>query len=245
MKSQGTDGISRGQMDEGVSVGKYMLQFCPWGKSAIERSLTLKKWILSTFGQECEFLEPSDWFTRGHDLCGGRYDEKGFYKVRSKPGTLVWTPPPAAVDAAIEELRKARLKRRLSTHLLFIPRLATTLWLKQLNKACDIVIYLPNHFPPWPNDMHEPLVIGICFPFLHCRPWQLRGCPKLFALARELRSLLQNPEMDSGCILHKFFNFCQGLSSMPHDKLWRLLFFGQEGVVPNSSRAAIKRKREE
>ena len=32
MIAQGTDGVSRGSLKEGVGVGKHMLEFCPWGK---------------------------------------------------------------------------------------------------------------------------------------------------------------------------------------------------------------------
>ena len=37
-KHQGTDGVSRGNLKEGVSIGHSMLSFCPWHLSAIERS---------------------------------------------------------------------------------------------------------------------------------------------------------------------------------------------------------------
>jgi hypothetical protein len=36
---------------------------------------------------------------------------------------------------------------------------------------------------------HEPLVVGIVFPFVRHRPWQLRNTPKFRAVARKLRSL--------------------------------------------------------
>ena len=38
MMAQGTDGLSRGQMHEGISLGDAMEHFCPWGKSALDRS---------------------------------------------------------------------------------------------------------------------------------------------------------------------------------------------------------------
>ena len=71
----------------------------------------------------------------------------------------------------MEELRKAHLKRRDSTHFIIIPKLFTTLWLKQLNKAADILIKVPPHFPFWDTNQFEPLYIAICFPYLNCTPW--------------------------------------------------------------------------
>jgi len=243
MKRQGTDGISRGQLSEGISIGEYMLQFCPWNETALERSRPLKDWIVTTFGKECEFLEPADWFQRAHDHLGGYSDGYGYWRLKTRPGTYVWTPPPAAADAALEELRKARLKRRQSTHLFLVPRLATTLWLKQLNKACDLVIYLPNHFSFWPSSMHEPLVLGVCYPYLHHRPWQLRGSPKLFALGREMRTLLKDPEVDAGSVLLKLHAFCRRLPSMQKDVVWSLLQFRPKCQFPHTSVETTKRKR--
>ena len=43
MKAQGTDGLSRGHMREGVSLGECMEQFCPWGKTALEREPKLSE----------------------------------------------------------------------------------------------------------------------------------------------------------------------------------------------------------
>ena len=45
MKRQGTDGLSRGCLHEGVGAGEAMLSFCPWHMSALDRSSSLKEWI--------------------------------------------------------------------------------------------------------------------------------------------------------------------------------------------------------
>jgi len=243
MKSQGTDGISRGQLSEGITIGEYMLSFCPWGKDCLERSPLLKEWIQSIFGEDCEFLTPSQWYTRGHDHCGGYMDQKGYWRIRTKPGTFVWTPPPAAADAALEELRKARLKRRESTHIVIIPRLATTLWLKQANKACDLVIHLPNHFSFWSQQMHEPLVIAICYPYLEHRPWQLRGTPKMFESSRKLRRLLSDPEVDARSVLFKFHSLCKRLPTMQESMVRNLLYFQSGGKVLCPSSSSSRRGR--
>ena len=65
MKRQGTDGLSRGCLHEGIGAGEAMLSFCPWHLDVITRSPPLKAWIESWAGKATEFLEPKQWFERG------------------------------------------------------------------------------------------------------------------------------------------------------------------------------------
>ncbi len=87
MVAQGTDGLSRGQ---GVMKEGRVLDFIPLHFSALEcQGQTLYNWIESLYGclGHVDFLEPKDWYHRGH------------FKPR-----CVWTPPPAAADAMLEQL---------------------------------------------------------------------------------------------------------------------------------------------
>ena len=59
MISQGTDGVSRGEMLEGVMKGDAMLDFIPLGKGACERSNALLPWIQSWLGEDSELLYTS------------------------------------------------------------------------------------------------------------------------------------------------------------------------------------------
>ena len=129
MQAQGTDGLSRGSFNEGVTFGEAMHRFCPWGQSAIEREPALKSWIESWF-MDSEFLTPRDWFIRGHDHDGGQVNQYRMWEWTIRKGNLVWVPPPAAANVAIEELRKSHIKRQSSTHLIIIPHLFTHLWKK-------------------------------------------------------------------------------------------------------------------
>ena len=70
MKKQGTDGISRGSFNEGITLGQNMLSFCPWHLTCRDQNENLKPWIETWTGEEVEFLCPYDWFTRGHDWNG-------------------------------------------------------------------------------------------------------------------------------------------------------------------------------
>jgi len=243
MKHQGTDGISRGQLREGIALGDSMLSYCPWGMTASERSPQILDWCKKVFGPNLEILTPSQWFTRGHDHDGGFYDVRNMYRLNISHGTYLWQPPPAAADAALEEVRKARLKRRESTHIIIIPRLCTTMWLKQLYKAADIVLYLPCNNTNWPSSMYEPLVIGILFPYSRFFPWQFKGTPRLLSRRREMQSLLQKGEVDPGDLLCEFFNSTRKISTLPEHLVRRLLFFDHRNDVPYTSSGGARKKR--
>jgi len=245
MKQQGTDGISRGQLREGIALGTSMLCYCPWGLSASQRHPSITKWYHQTFGPNLEVLSPSQWFTRGHDHDNGFYDEKGMFRLIIKHGTYLWEPPPAAADAALEELRKARLKRRQSTHVIIIPRLCTTLWLKQLYKAADIVLYLPPVHSHWPASMHEPLVIAILFPYSRYFPWQFKNTPRLLSDRRKMQKVLQETGVDSGSMLREFFISTRKISCLSEHLVRKLLYFRQPDGVPYSSPRGVGVKRKQ
>ena len=50
MQSQGTDGVSRGNMRTGVTAGKEMIEFCPWAKGPLEVSPQLETCVKSWAG---------------------------------------------------------------------------------------------------------------------------------------------------------------------------------------------------
>ena len=230
MKAQGTDGVSRGQLKEGVSSGSDMLAYIPFHLTALQRFPPVETWLRSWLGKDMEVLTPEGWFERGHDILGGKNDAKGFWRHNLTSGTFVWAPP-AAASVAIEELRKARIKRQDSTHYFICPRLLTTEWLKQLYKTADIVFYVPPGTPGWPKDMCEPLTIGIVFPFLCRCPWQLRGTPKMFYLARQVRRMFKEEEVDAGNFLRELLLGCRRLYTLQADVVRRLLYFRSAGAV--------------
>jgi hypothetical protein len=86
MKAQGTDGMSRGQMKEGVSAGLDMMPFIPFHKSALERSPSMREWITLWLGEGALFLEPKD-------ALGGKKDAQGFWRSNFKAGRMVWMLP--------------------------------------------------------------------------------------------------------------------------------------------------------
>jgi hypothetical protein len=124
MIAQGTDGCSRGVLLEGVMIGQDMLSFVDLAKSAVERCPHLLPWIQSWCPHSSITpLSPEGWYERGHGVTGGSKDKRGVWIPSHEPAgqTHLWTPPPAAADAALEELLKARHKRTDTTHIVVIP----------------------------------------------------------------------------------------------------------------------------
>jgi hypothetical protein len=225
MIAQGTDGISRGELNQGVGLGESMLSFIPLHLTATQREPALEDWVRGWLHHQAEFLSPSDWFVRGHLHDGGQVDQHGYWRPTIRTGHLVWTPPPAAAEVAFEELRRSIIKRQSATQVFICPRLLTTEWRRQLHKVADIVLYLPAGSDAWGATQFEPLTIGLVFPHVHCSPWQLRGTPKLLSLGREMQRLLSEENVDSGNLLHKLCSQCWALRSMSSALVRRMLYF--------------------
>jgi hypothetical protein len=235
MIAEGGDGVSRGSLNEGVMAGENMLTFIPLHLSAIERSPLLLEWIQTWTGPELEALEPADWFQKGHDIQSWKKQPgEPFERPVLEAGVYGWFPPPAAADVAVEQLRLARLKRQNSTHVFVVPRLLCPVWLKQMNKACDLIFKIPPGAPGWPAEMFEPLLIGVCFPFLRYNPWQFKGSPKVSSVARKLHEMRKDIDMDRGPFLRKFWNVAHRLLTMPEHMVPRVLFFQRRHPVPRS-----------
>ena len=237
MIKQGTDGLSRGDLLEGVLKGKAMLSFVPLHLGANDVESSLKTWVNSwacKLGrQEVEWLEPEDWFDRGHDINGFRKNIDGRTVPSYQHGTFVWTPPPAAARVALEELRQARHKRQRSAHIFIVPSLMTLEWSGQLYKTADLILKLPEKSKIWPSKNHESLTLAICFPFMCREPWQLKGQPIMGRMARELCSLFETDSSTVGYILSQLCDTTTRLDKMPVGRLRKVLSGRWFPAIPN------------
>lgn len=127
MIAQGTDGLSRGLLLEGVLSGKDMLSYVDIAKTALERQPDLLEYIQSWTDSYVHTLVPSDWFKKGHGIIGGRPNQDGVcIPSHAKNGMhYLWAPPPVIADVALEEALKAVHKRKDSFHIFVIPQLFT------------------------------------------------------------------------------------------------------------------------
>ena len=231
MIASGGDGISRGMTNEGVMAGKTLLSFIPLHLSALERSNGVLPWIKTWLGKESLSLEPLDWFERGHDIVGWDRSMDGFWRPKFETGKYIWAPPPGAADVALDELRKARIKRQESTHVFVCPRLMTPKWMKQLYKVSDIVFEVPLVSEFWNTEMYEPLLIGISFPFIRSQPWQLRQTPKMYATTRELSKMWEDEWLVPGNFLRKFCLECWRLGTLPEHLVRKVLLLSPRAKV--------------
>jgi hypothetical protein len=208
MIASGVDGLSRGNLTEGLLLQPTPTSFCsfvPLHLSAIQRSPALLHWLRSWVPfRSISPLSPEDWFTQGHGLTGqGRSLPGGGWEPELSPHRwYLWDPPPAAAGAAVEELSASRHKRPHLNHVFLCPRLLTQYWRKRLYKVADIVLELPpGALNAWPLEMHEPLLIALTLRFATVFPWQLRQSPPILALGREVQDLWRNSSQHDRPIL--------------------------------------------
>lgn len=245
MIGQGTDGLSRGSLQDGVMQGDDMLGFIPLHKNALERASRLTEWLRVhvTCEEEggLEFLDPEGWYERGHDIIGGTYNCDGMWLPTCRKGMYVWSPPPCVAAQCLEQLRIARHKRQVSTHVFVCPRVMAMVWQRQLYRSADLVLQLPAGNNIWSSEQYEPLFIGIYFPFLECFPWQLKGAPKILEMGRHLQRVLQTDFGSTGLILQQLFAFTRKLQTLPELVVQRMLQRERRITIPQT--AAGKRSR--
>lgn len=209
MIAQGTDGLSRGITCHGALQDGNLMQFIPLHLSVLDRQPTpITEWVTYWFGSAGPFdwLQPKDWFHLGH--------------LSSK---CVWTPPPAAVSAALEQLALSVHKRPQHMHLVIIPRLLTMYWRKLLNKICDLVFYVPIGTDLWSTSQFEPLIVGLSLPLCRHPPWKLRQTPMLDRVDRLLRGLPLSDSRWGGSILRQLLQQSGSLDSLQSSVVWPLL----------------------
>ena len=216
--------------------GESYLSFIPFHLSAIDCSPKIREWLISwASNQKLTFLAPDNWFQKGHNIIGWKeeLDRPGnkLWKPIIKHNTYVWSPPPAVADVAVEELRKARLKRHKSTHIIIIPKLLTPYWRKNLYRCCDFVFEILPNQSFWNSQMHEPLFIGMCLPYLSCPPYCIRNTPKLQSLYREMRKMYQDNSVDEGNILYELLSLGRRLPSLSQSMVRSVLYFERQNKI--------------
>jgi hypothetical protein len=217
MIAQGTDGCSRGVLLEGVMAGEDMLSFVDLGKSALDRSPTLLPWIQSwCLDSSVQPLSPEGWYEGGHGIIGGTRDKHSVWIPDHEPAgqTHLWAPSPAAADAALEELLKARHKRTDTFHVVVIPRLLTPRWRRLFHKAADCCFTVAPGSTFWPTDMFEPLWVAVILPYYRHSPWQLGRAPLMVDMGRKLHRLCSEREADAGHLLRKLCKLPRRLATV-------------------------------
>ncbi|KAL7568333.1 hypothetical protein ACA910_018466 [Epithemia clementina (nom. ined.)] len=151
MISQGTDGLSRGDLTSGVLAGMNMLDFVPLNQTVEERHPGFASFWMESM---------NDTFPACH------LDPPGWFNEAFKPGNYVWTPPPAAALEAVDQMCESRQIRPDGAHLFACPALMTNRSSKKLGRVVDVVFAVPVNTEVWGNDQHEPVIIALILPSL-------------------------------------------------------------------------------
>jgi hypothetical protein len=171
-------------------------------------------------------------------MVGGCLDGRGVWIPSHEPknGLHLWSPPPAVADVALEELLKARHKRTDTFHVVLIPRLMTPRWRRLFAKACDFTFVVSPGASFWPDDMFEPLYVGVILPFTQHRPWSFKRAPILVEMGRDLREVLLKGEGDGGDILRKLLQLPRLVAPMSERMACGVLHVpGRAAEVPHNS----------
>ena len=170
---------------------------------------------------------------KGAGHLGFALDEMSHMMPTYRAGSFLWAPPPAVALTAIEELRRSRHKRLNNLHIFVCPRLMTNRWRKLVLKEADFVFEVPVGTPGvWEKEMHEPLLIAICLPFLSHSPWKIGGTPRLLALERRLHRVWKDPDGDPRLILCELLKLPRRLSGVSAELVRRVLYSAGGRQVP-------------
>ena len=186
MISQGTDGLSRGDLMTGVMSGNSMLFYVPLNKSCEERQPGVVDWLIRTSGTGFwNLLDPQDWY------------DKGFER-----GRFVWAPPPAIADVAVDLLCDSNHIRPDNAHIFVCPALMSNRWRKKLGKVADFVFTIPVDCDIWSKEQHEPLIAAFVCPHLSSRPWQVSKANRVLDETRTALSQMwaSGPPTDGRCL---------------------------------------------
>jgi hypothetical protein len=127
-------------------------------------------------------------------------------------------------------------------HVFVCPRLLKPEWFQQLYKAADLVFDVLPGASCWPKDMHEPLIIGVVFPYLRTPPWQLHLTPKMLS-EWGMHLMWQEPGVDPGDLLRQFLLVYERLRTMLADVVRRVLFLNCEILFHVTKQRAINKDR--
>jgi hypothetical protein len=232
MKDSGIDGLSRGDLSEGMMIpGAVPLSFVPFHLGANERSEgKVLSWVTSwwqdksglPWGQApLTLLSPNDWF-----------------QLSKSYSPRLWCPPPAAMTEVLEMFSEDRLAHPFVPHVFVVPRLMTHLWRKALSKDADLMVTLNTNHPFWNSTQHEPLLLCIVLPCSptnnYFGPWVAKGAPGFSTLESYLQQGLRLWARDRSQELPNLEGHLQGLWSNQEEWTRAVLleFLSQAGDFP-------------
>jgi hypothetical protein len=172
MKATGVDGLSRGDLTEGMLAGADPFSFIPFNQGADDRaSGAVGEWVRSWWRAK----KQKDW--------GGMPLEEvtpeTMFELKDMQAARLWVMAPAVMEMALELFGDDRLAHPRWPHVFVIPRLMTHMWRKNLGKDADVFFTVPVGIPFWMAGQFEPLIVAIIFPLSpvprYTGPWLVKG----------------------------------------------------------------------
>ena len=195
MKLLVIDGLSRGDILEGMMNGQNPLDFIPMNESDDNRS-----------GGRVVSCITYWWKYRTGEAWGGCALKKlapgGWFQLHTQDRPIHWTPPPAVMETVVGLFNEDRLAHPHTPHVFSIPRLMTHLWMKHLSKEVHVLLIVNVGPSFWPCSMHKPLIVLIFLNMAHVSnyrgPWVLQGSYKTLEVQDHLEAGFKYPEIH-GC----------------------------------------------
>jgi hypothetical protein len=160
-------------------------------------------------------MQPNDWFKHGN------------------PGKqLLWSPAPAAAEAASEQMARLMHKYPNTCHLFVCPRLMTARWRRRVGRLADFNFELGAGSDVWSKARHEPLLIYVCLPLTTHRPWKLKGTKFVESLERKMRELHHTGCKRRGRLLRQLLLQVRGLDALPEGLVRAMLQRAQHKPFP-------------
>ncbi len=200
MRASGVDGLSQGDLTEGMMAGRNPLTFVLFNRGADERSGgRVSAWVRSWWATK-----------KGTDFGGFKLQNitsKNMFKLRDVTGGWLWMLPPAAMETAIELWSKDRLAHPQWSHVFVVPSLMTHFWRKDLMKRADLFFTVPVGAPFWTAARFEPLIVAITLPLAYIprytEPWLVRGTPEGQRFEQRLQRGFKGAGRDESEELHE------------------------------------------
>jgi hypothetical protein len=87
MIASGGDGVSRGQINEGVISEVAMSAYLPLHLAPVDRCPTLEPWLRQWMVNQAKVLTPMDWFEQGHGIVDWTLSADRFWRPVLESGT--------------------------------------------------------------------------------------------------------------------------------------------------------------
>jgi hypothetical protein len=172
MKASGVDGLSRGDLTEGMMAGKDPLSFIPFNRGADNRlGGRVSTWVYS-------------WWKTKRGMDFGEFPlrtitKDNMFELQDLKAARLWMMPSATMEVVLELLCEDCLAHPQWPHVFVVPRLMTHLWRKDLMKNADLLFTVLAQVPFWTSGQFEPLIVAVMLPLSHVPsytgPWLVKG----------------------------------------------------------------------